>query len=74
MAASRTTLAHYAHDVVASDDDELAADLHDAASRLEFIRDSDEDVEDRIAAWEIVEEAIDDAEARALARLIRDEG
>jgi hypothetical protein len=35
-----------------SDDAELAADLRYAVSRLEFIRDTDADAEDRVAAWE----------------------
>jgi hypothetical protein len=50
------------------DDVELAADLRAAATRLEFVRASDEDDENREAAWKIVEEAVGEAEARAIAR------
>jgi hypothetical protein len=50
------------------DDAELAADLRKAATRLEFLRDSDEDDDDRLAAWKIVEGDVTDAEGRAIGR------
>ncbi len=46
-----TSLLRYAHDAEVDEDAELAADLRDAVSRLEFIRDSDAEVDDRAAAW-----------------------
>ncbi len=65
-----TSLLRYAHDAEVGDDAELAADLRDAVSRLEFIRDSDAEVDDRAAAWGLVEGAIEDAEIRALSRVL----
>lgn len=47
------------------DDPEWAEDIRDAIRRLDFIRESDANPEDKAGAWEIVEEAIAEAAEQA---------